>query len=120
MYLYLLTFVILIPVVLYILHRRSNLGSLKISTQDVAYDLQGLGSILSYDQHCFYIHGKPTLILSGEFHYWRLPDVSRWETILRQYKAAGLNCIRIYFHWGYHSPSMICSFSQVRRRNLSF
>ncbi|KAI8855335.1 hypothetical protein BC829DRAFT_428905 [Chytridium lagenaria] len=39
------------------------------------------------------------------FHPWRIPDVDRWRPILEQYKAAGLNCIRIYFHWGYHSPA---------------
>ncbi|CAG8778061.1 12834_t:CDS:2, partial [Ambispora leptoticha] len=40
----------------------------------------------------------------GEFHYWRLPDKSRWESILKKYRAGGFNCVRIYFHWGYHSP----------------
>ncbi len=84
--------------------RRKNLGTLAVSTQDVAYDKDAFGHILTWDKHCIYIHGKPVLILSGEFHYWRLPDRSRWETILKQYKAAGLNTIRIYFHWGYHSP----------------
>ncbi|KAI7863501.1 glycoside hydrolase superfamily [Spinellus fusiger] len=44
------------------------------------------------------------MILSGEFHYWRVPDKERWPALLRQYRAAGLNTIRIYFHWGYHSP----------------
>jgi beta-galactosidase GanA len=44
------------------------------------------------------------MILSGEFHYWRLPDKSRWKSILQEYKNAGLNTIRIYFHWGFHSP----------------
>ncbi|KAH8548924.1 glycoside hydrolase superfamily [Umbelopsis sp. PMI_123] len=45
------------------------------------------------------------MIFSGEFHYWRLPDRTRWEPTLKQYKAAGLNAIRIYFHWGFHSPA---------------
>jgi hypothetical protein len=89
----------------YVYLRRKNLGQLPISTQSVAYDHESLKHILTWDKYCVYIHGKPTMIISGEFHYWRLPDRSRWETILRQYKAAGLNTIRIYFHWGYHSPS---------------
>jgi hypothetical protein len=45
------------------------------------------------------------LIQSGEFHYWRLPDKNRWKSMLLQYKQGGLNSIRIYFHWGYHSPA---------------
>ncbi|KAF9160171.1 hypothetical protein DFQ26_005805 [Actinomortierella ambigua] len=69
------------------------------------YDKQRYGHILDYNQYSLIIHGQPTMILSGEFHYWRMPDRDRWESVLRQYRAAGLNCIRIYFHWGFHSPA---------------
>ncbi|KAG9068015.1 hypothetical protein KI688_011606 [Linnemannia hyalina] len=75
-----------------------------IHTNDTLYDKQKYGHILDYDKHSLILHGEPTLILSGEFHYWRLPDQSRWRPILEQYRSAGLNCIRIYFHWGFHSP----------------
>ena len=85
--------------------RRRGLGSLEVTTAMVAYDHEAHSSILTWDKHCFYIHGNPVQLLSGEFHYWRLPDRSRWPSVLRQYKAAGLNCVRIYFHWGFHSPS---------------
>ncbi|KAF8949335.1 hypothetical protein BGZ47_006872 [Haplosporangium gracile] len=74
-----------------------------IHTNDTLYDRQKYGHILDYDKHSLILHGQPTLILSGEFHYWRLPDQSRWRPILEQYRSAGLNCIRIYFHWGFHS-----------------
>ncbi len=95
---------------LYIWLRRKNLGILDISTQSVAYDHATLGHILTWNKYALYVHKQPTFIISGEFHYWRLPDRSRWESILNQYKAAGLNCIRIYFHWGYHSPSKLFFF----------
>ncbi|KAF8937848.1 hypothetical protein BGZ58_002056 [Dissophora ornata] len=76
-----------------------------IHTNDTLYNKQKYGHILDFDKHSLILHGQPTLILSGEFHYWRLPDKSRWRPILEQYRSAGLNCIRIYFHWGFHSPS---------------
>lgn len=76
-----------------------------IHTNDTLYDREKYGHILDYDKHSLILHGQPTLILSGEFHYWRLPDQSRWRPILEQYRSAGLNCIRIYFHWGFHSPA---------------
>ena len=38
-------------------------------------------------------------------HYWRVPDRERWRPILQKYRSGGLNAVRIYFHWGYHSPS---------------
>lgn len=76
-----------------------------IHTNNTLYDREKYGHILDYDKHSLILHGQPTLILSGEFHYWRLPDQSRWRPILEQYRSAGLNCIRIYFHWGFHSPA---------------
>ncbi|KAF9970562.1 hypothetical protein BGZ73_006716 [Actinomortierella ambigua] len=80
-------------------------GSLQIQSSDMLYDKEKYGHIIDYDQYSFIVHGQRTMILSGEFHYWRLPDRDRWESVLRQYRAAGLNCIRIYFHWGFHSPA---------------
>eukprot|EP00276_Gloeochaete_wittrockiana_P009491 CAMPEP_0184663516 /NCGR_PEP_ID=MMETSP0308-20130426/48432_1 /TAXON_ID=38269 /ORGANISM="Gloeochaete witrockiana, Strain SAG 46.84" /LENGTH=915 /DNA_ID=CAMNT_0027106289 /DNA_START=61 /DNA_END=2805 /DNA_ORIENTATION=- len=69
------------------------------------FDAAKYGDVISWDSRSFFINGKRELIVSGEFHYWRVPDRDRWEPILRTYKAGGLNAIRVYFHWGYHSPS---------------
>ncbi|KAF9931874.1 hypothetical protein FBU30_009454 [Linnemannia zychae] len=86
-----------------LLERRAKGKLVHIHTSDTLYDKEKYGHILDYDKHSLILHGQPTLILSGEFHYWRLPDPSRWRPILEQYRSAGLNCIRIYFHWGFHS-----------------
>ncbi len=82
-------------------YTKSFLGSLDVSTASVAYHHN---RTLTWNKHSLLIDGKPVLLISGEFHYWRLPDRERWRDILIKYKAAGLNCIRIYFNWGYHSP----------------
>ncbi|KAF9347626.1 hypothetical protein BGX34_002989 [Mortierella sp. NVP85] len=87
------------------LERRALSTLSHIHTDDTLYDKDKYRHILDYDKHSIIIHGQPTLILSGEFHYWRLPDKTRWKPILEQYRSAGLNCIRIYFHWGFHSPA---------------
>lgn len=97
-----------IPVLLggfYFYAHQRTFGNLDISTTDVAYDRAQYHDILDWDKYSFIIDGEPTQIHSGEFHYWRVPDRERWEPILKQYRAAGLNTIRIYFHWGYHSPN---------------
>jgi hypothetical protein len=39
-----------------------NLGSLKITTESVAYDEVSYGHILKWDKYCFYLHGKPLLV----------------------------------------------------------
>lgn len=51
------------------------------------------------------LHGRPTIIVSAEFHYFRVPDRERWRSILIAIKGAGFNAVRLYFHWGYHSSS---------------
>jgi hypothetical protein len=91
----------------YIWLRKRYLGTIPISSSSVQYD-SCFNSIFTWDKYTFYINEKPVLLLSGEFHYWRLPDQSRWKEILQRYKMGGLNCIRIYFHWGFHSPSKDC------------
>lgn len=68
------------------------------------YDSSLNGGKLTWDAGSLIIDGRRVAIISGEFHYWRFPDHTRWESVLRSYKAAGLNAIRIYFHWGFHSP----------------
>ncbi|KAG0747838.1 hypothetical protein G6F57_008660 [Rhizopus arrhizus] len=96
-----------IPVVLgtffYYAHYRT-FGNLDITTTSVAYNRTKYHSLLDWDKYALEIEQVPTQIHAGEFHYWRVPDRDRWPTILKQYRTAGFNTIRIYFHWGYHSP----------------
>ncbi|MFX0024932.1 MAG: beta-galactosidase [Candidatus Hermodarchaeota archaeon] len=61
-------------------------------------------SEITWDKYSLKISEKRIFLLGGEFHYWRVPDKERWKDILKMYKIAGLNCVRIYFHWGYHNP----------------
>jgi hypothetical protein len=111
--------VIVIPSILIIAWKRNYQGVLKVTTEAVAYDKSTYSSILDYDKYSMIINGKRTLIISGEFHYWRLPDQSRWKEILTTYKSAGLNTIRIYFHWGYHSSSQ-GSYDFTGNRDISY
>lgn len=62
-------------------------------------------SEIIWDKYSLKIDGKRIFLMGGEFHYWRCPDRARWQDILTMYKIAGLNCIRVYFHWGYHNPN---------------
>ncbi len=42
---------------------------------------------------------------SGEFHTFRLPVPSMWLDILQKFKAAGLNAVSVYTHWGLLNPA---------------
>lgn len=70
-----------------------------------AYDKAKYGDVIDFDKHSLKIRGQRVLLIGGEFHYWRVPDRDRWEDILKAYKGGGLNCVRVYFHWGYHNPA---------------
>lgn len=41
---------------------------------------------------------------SGEMHPWRIPVPDLWHDICKKAKAAGLNSISIYMHWGMMNP----------------
>jgi beta-galactosidase GanA len=84
-------------------HQRTY-GNLDVTTSSVAYDRTRYHDLLDWDKYALTIQGEPTQIHSGEFHYWRIPDRERWRAILKQYRSSGFNTIRIYFHWGFHSP----------------
>ncbi|KAJ7487379.1 glycoside hydrolase superfamily [Mycena galericulata] len=64
----------------------------------------GLTTSVEWDDYTFFILGNRTFIQSGEFHMWRLPVPSLWRDIVQKAKAAGLNTISVYFHWGLTNP----------------
>ncbi len=69
-----------------------------------SYERAARASALDWDRYSLKLGGRRQVLFSGEFHYWRVPDRSRWRELLLRYRMGGLNCVRIYFHWGYHCP----------------
>ncbi|CUA69464.1 hypothetical protein RSOLAG22IIIB_08477 [Rhizoctonia solani] len=55
---------------------------------------------VTFDQHSLLLDGKRVMILSGEFHPWRLPSTPLWRDVLEKLKAGGFNAVSIYLHWG--------------------
>lgn len=58
---------------------------------------------LSYDAKNFTLDGRPIRLISGSFHYFRVPP-SRWRTILVLARRMGLNAIETYVPWNWHEP----------------
>lgn len=54
-----------------------------------------------------YIEGEPQIILCSSVFYFRIPR-EEWRDRLTKVKAAGYNCIDIYFPWNYHEPEEGC------------
>lgn len=62
-----------------------------------------MSNILSWDQKGFYLNGEPTYIMSGEFHYFRVPRKD-WATRMRLFREAGGNMLATYVPWLIHEP----------------
>ncbi|MCI1891613.1 MAG: beta-galactosidase [Schleiferilactobacillus harbinensis] len=57
--------------------------------------------MIKTDSLTFEIDGQPTTILAGEVHYFRLPPF-RWQSVLTELKAAGMNTLSTYIPWLVH------------------
>ncbi|KAI1801737.1 glycoside hydrolase family 35 protein [Daldinia bambusicola] len=58
-----------------------------------------LQDIVTWDSHSLYVKGERVMIMSGEFHPWRLPVPSLWLDIFQKVKALGFNCVSFYSNW---------------------
>ncbi|KAJ4298716.1 hypothetical protein N0V88_003748 [Collariella sp. IMI 366227] len=54
---------------------------------------------VTWDNASLLINGKREMILSGEFHPFRLPVPALWHDVLEKMKAAGLNTVSFYINW---------------------
>ncbi|KAH8108699.1 glycoside hydrolase family 35 protein [Phellopilus nigrolimitatus] len=69
------------------------------------FSSNGLTDQVEWDQYSLIVKGQRIFLHSGEFHTFRLPVPSLWLDILQKVKAAGLNAISVYTHWGLINPS---------------
>ena len=58
---------------------------------------------LRFDSTSFLIGTKRVYLLSGEFHYFRVPKQD-WRRRMQLFKEAGGNCLVTYIPWLLHEP----------------
>ncbi|MBQ9749050.1 MAG: beta-galactosidase [Clostridia bacterium] len=58
---------------------------------------------ISFDTKSIIINGERKYLVSGEFHYFRVPR-SDWERRMKLFIEAGGNCIATYVPWLVHEP----------------
>ncbi len=75
------------------------------ASEPSAFDNATYGSRIDWTTTSLLIDGRPIVVVSAEFHYFRVPDRERWRPLLTALKGAGFNAVRLYFHWGYHCPA---------------
>jgi hypothetical protein len=65
----------------------------------------GLQQVVEWDNGSLMLNDERVIIMSGEFHYARLPVPELWLDVFQKCKANGMNAVSIYFFWSYHSAS---------------
>ena len=83
---------------------RVFLAAVALFTTALATD-NGLTKAVEWDNGSLMVDGERVLIMSGEFHYARLPVPELWLDVFQKFKANGMNTVSIYFFWSYHSAS---------------
>jgi beta-galactosidase len=58
---------------------------------------------LTFSPTSYLLAGQPTYLLSGEFHYFRVPKAD-WRRRMQLFKAAGGNVLATYIPWLLHEP----------------
>lgn len=59
--------------------------------------------IITFDNECFYLGGKPYTVISGAMHYFRIPH-QYWYDRLLKLKECGFNTVETYTCWNLHEP----------------
>ncbi|KAJ4357576.1 uncharacterized protein N0V89_002152 [Didymosphaeria variabile] len=65
----------------------------------------GLQKDVTWDNGSLLVNGERVIVMSGEFHYQRLPVPELWLDVFQKFKAHGMNTVSFYFFWSYHSAS---------------
>ncbi len=74
---------------------------------------------LTWDENGFYVEGERKALVSGEFHYYRVPERD-WRERLARFQESGGNMVATYIPWCVHEPreGEYC-FDDVPGRNLT-
>ncbi|KAH7111200.1 beta-galactosidase [Dactylonectria macrodidyma] len=55
--------------------------------------------IVTWDQYSVKVHGERVLLLSGEFHPFRLPSPGLWLDVFQKIRALGFSATSFYLDW---------------------
>ncbi|MEB3221513.1 MAG: beta-galactosidase [Candidatus Sericytochromatia bacterium] len=58
---------------------------------------------IAFRERRIHVHGRPDLLLGGEFQYFRIPR-QLWRPSLETLKDAGLGVVSAYVPWVWHEP----------------
>jgi hypothetical protein len=72
----------------------SFLVGLQVLISSIFATDNGLQKVVTWDNGSLLINGERIIIMSGEFHYQRLPVPELWLDVFQKFKANGMNAVR--------------------------
>ncbi|EED13499.1 beta-galactosidase, putative [Talaromyces stipitatus ATCC 10500] len=88
---------------LYSLCLALGIGQILAKTQPAisltARNTTQLQDIVTWDENSILVHGERVLLLSGEFHPFRLPSPDLWLDIFQKVRALGFSAVSFYLDW---------------------
>lgn len=96
---FLLVFYLLSSWVQYAHSAPSSIGS-RLSISERQTNGKTNQSLVTWDEHSFFIRGERLFLFSGEFHPFRLPVPGLWLDVFQKIKAMGFNGVSFYIYWG--------------------
>src|SRR4051794_20722675 len=62
-------------------------------------DLFSLQDIVTWDEYSISVRGERIVLLSGEFHPFRLPSPGLWLDVFQKVRALGFSAVSFYLDW---------------------
>lgn len=58
-----------------------------------------LQEVVTWDEYSIRVHGERVVLLSGEFHPFRLPSPGLWLDVFQKIRALGFSAVSFYLDW---------------------
>ncbi|KAJ5612571.1 beta-galactosidase [Penicillium lagena] len=69
------------------------------SSRSVTQNTALLQNVVTWDEKSLFVHGERLLVLSGEFHPFRLPSPGLWLDVFQKIRALGYSGVSFYVDW---------------------
>ncbi|KAJ5611498.1 beta-galactosidase, partial [Penicillium herquei] len=69
------------------------------TSHTIKRDTDSLQDIVTWDDKSIFVHGERVILLSGEFHPFRLPSPDLWLDVFQKIRALGYSAVSFYVNW---------------------
>lgn len=86
-------------IVLWTLRLQHVIADSHSTPHSIKRDTDSLQDIVTWDEKSILVHGERVVLLSGEFHPFRLPSPDLWFDVFQKIRALGYSAVSFYVDW---------------------